>query len=80
MHNYYTQLYNKTVFELLERERGQGQACVFARSATVGGQQYPVHWGGDSTSTYASMAESLRAGLSLCMSGFSFWSHDISGF
>ncbi len=80
MHNYYTQLYNKTVFDLLERERGEGEACLFARSATAGGQQYPVHWGGDCSSTYASMAESLRAGLSLCMSGFSFWSHDISGF
>jgi alpha-D-xyloside xylohydrolase len=53
---------------------------VFARSATVGGQKYPVHWGGDSTSTFVSMAESMRAGLSLCLSGFSFWSHDISGF
>ncbi|HPJ02770.1 MAG TPA: alpha-xylosidase [Candidatus Limiplasma sp.] len=80
MHNDYTQLYNKTVFELLERERGEGEACLFARSATAGGQQYPVHWGGDCSSTYASMAESLRAGLSLCMSGFAFWSHDISGF
>ena len=80
MHNYYTQLYNKTVFELLLRERDEGEACVFARSATAGGQQYPVHWGGDCTSTYLSMAESLRAGLSLCLSGFSFWSHDISGF
>lgn len=80
MHNYYTHLYNRTVFELLERERGAGDACVFARSATAGGQQYPVHWGGDSTSSYSSMAESLRAGLSLCLSGFSFWSHDISGF
>ena len=80
MHNYYTMLYNRTVFELLRKERGEGEACVFARSATAGGQQYPVHWGGDCSSTYASMAESLRAGLSLCMSGFSFWSHDISGF
>jgi alpha-D-xyloside xylohydrolase len=80
MHNYYTLLYNRIVFELLERERGEGEACVFARSATVGGQQYPVHWGGDCSSTYASMAESLRAGLSLCLSGFAFWSHDISGF
>ncbi len=80
MHNYYTLLYNRTVFELLQHERGAGDACVFARSATVGGQQYPVHWGGDCSSTYVSMAESLRAGLSLCMSGFSFWSHDISGF
>ncbi len=80
MHNYYTQLYNKTVFDLLVRERGAGEACLFARSATTGGQQYPVHWGGDSSSTYVSMAESLRGGLSLCMSGFAFWSHDISGF
>jgi alpha-D-xyloside xylohydrolase len=46
----------------------------------VGGQQYPVHWGGDSTATYASMAETLRGGLSLAMGGFGFWSHDISGF
>ena len=80
MHNYYSLLFNRTVFELLQRERGFGDACVFARSATVGGQQYPVHWGGDSTSNYPSMAESLRAGLSLCMSGFAFWSHDIGGF
>ncbi len=80
MHNYYTYLYNKCVFELLEEYKGQGQACVFARSATVGGQRFPVHWGGDCTSNYLSMWESLRAGLSLCMSGFGFWSHDISGF
>ena len=26
------------------------------------------------------MSESLRAGLSLCLSGFGFWSHDMSGF
>lgn len=80
MHNYYTYLYNKTVFELLEEVRGKNEAVVFARSATVGGQQFPVHWGGDCTATYESMAESLRGGLSLCLSGFGFWSHDISGF
>lgn len=80
MHNYYTQLYNRAVFELLEEEKGSGEAVVFARSATVGGQQFPVHWGGDSTSTYESMAETLRGGLSLALSGFGFWSHDIGGF
>jgi len=80
MHNYYTYLYNKCVFDLLEEYKGRGQACLFARSATVGGQKFPVHWGGDSTSDYLSMWESLRGGLSLCMSGFGFWSHDISGF
>ena len=80
MRNYYTHLYNRTVFELLERKRGAGQAVLFARSATAGGQQYPVHWGGDNDSTFVSMAETLRGGLSLAMSGFGYWSHDIGGF
>ncbi|WP_330241215.1 alpha-xylosidase [Streptomyces sp. NBC_00525] len=80
MHNYYTHLYNKAVFELLEKERGRGEAVLFARSATAGGQQYPVHWGGDCWSSFEAMAESLRGGLSLSLSGFGFWSHDIGGF
>lgn len=80
MHNYYTYLYNKCVYELLEKKRGKGEAVLFARSATAGGQKFPVHWGGDCWSDYESMEESLRGGLSLCMSGFGFWSHDIGGF
>ncbi|MEP6481640.1 MAG: alpha-xylosidase [Rhodoglobus sp.] len=80
MHNWYTQLYNRAVFDVLEEARGAGDAVLFARSATVGGQSMPVHWGGDSTSTYESMAETLRGGLSLAFSGFGFWSHDIGGF
>ena len=80
MHNLYTYLYNKCVFDLLERKRGKGQAVLFARSATVGGQKFPVHWGGDCWSDYESMEESLHGGLSLLMSGFGFWAHDIGGF
>lgn len=80
MHNTYTYLYNKTVFTLLEREKQKGNAVLFARSATVGGQQFPAHWGGDCSASYSSMAETLRGGLSLACSGFGFWSHDISGF
>jgi alpha-D-xyloside xylohydrolase len=80
MHNYYAFLYNKVVFDMLESERGRGEAVVFARAATAGSQQFPVHWGGDSNATYESMAESLRGGLSFGLSGFGFWSHDIGGF
>ncbi|MDQ5853291.1 MAG: alpha-xylosidase, partial [Chloroflexota bacterium] len=80
MHNYYSYLYNQTVFEVLRERRGDGEAVVFARSATVGSQRFPVHWGGDCYSSFESMAESLRGGLSLCLSGFGFWSHDIGGF
>lgn len=80
MHNWYTQLYNQAVFEAIEETYGKGNACLYARSATVGGQQQPVHWGGDCESTFNGMAQSLRAGLSLTSSGFGFWSHDIGGF
>lgn len=80
MHNYYTYLYNKAVYEVLEKKRGKEEAILFARSATVGGQKFPVHWGGDCWSDYESMEQSLRGGLSLTTSGFGFWSHDIGGF
>lgn len=80
MHNWYTQLYNQAVFEAIEETYGKGNACLYARSATVGGQQQPVHWGGDCESTFNGMAQSLRAGLSLTSSGFGFWSHDSGGF
>lgn len=80
MHNYYSFLYNQTVFEILRKTRGEGDAVVFARSATAGGQRFPAHWGGDCETTFEAMAESLRGGLSLCLSGFGFWSHDIGGF
>ncbi|WP_062290829.1 alpha-xylosidase [Demequina phytophila] len=80
MHNLYTQLYNEAVWEALVGEKGEGGAVLFARSATAGGQTMPVHWGGDNTSSYVSMAETLRGGLSLMSSGFGYWSHDIGGF
>ncbi len=80
MHNYYTYLYNKTVYEVIKKKKGEKEAVLFARSATAGGQKFPVHWGGDCWSDYESMEESLRGGLSLTSSGFGFWSHDIGGF
>jgi alpha-D-xyloside xylohydrolase len=80
MHNYYPLLYNRTVVEAIRSRRGDDDAVVFSRSATVGSQQYPLHWGGDPEPSYVSMAESLRGGLSLAMSGFGFWTADIGGF
>jgi alpha-D-xyloside xylohydrolase len=79
MHNLYALQYNEAVFELLQ-EVQRGDALVFARSTYASGQRFPVHWGGDCWSTFESMAESLRGGLSLTTCGFAFWSHDIGGF
>jgi alpha-D-xyloside xylohydrolase len=80
MHNFYTILYNECVFNAIREVRGEGEAVLFARSAYASGQRFPIHWGGDCWSTFESMAESLRGGLSLSLSGFGFWSHDIGGF
>ncbi|RTL47173.1 MAG: alpha-xylosidase [Burkholderiales bacterium] len=79
MHNLYALQYNGAVFELLQAVQGH-DAIVFARSTYASGQRFPVHWGGDCWSTFESMAESLRGGLSLTSCGFAFWSHDIGGF
>jgi alpha-D-xyloside xylohydrolase len=80
MHNYYTYLYNQTVFELLRKRRGEADAVLFARSATAGSQKFPVHWGGDCDASFEAMGQMLRGGLSLGLSGFGYWSHDIGGF
>jgi len=80
MHNFYPIIYNQAVFSVLEEARGKGNAVVFARATYASGQRFPIHWGGDCWSTFESMAESLRGGLSLSLCGFGFWSHDIGGF
>jgi len=80
MHNHYAYIYNKVVFELLEKRFSENNAVLFARAAHTGAQKFPVHWGGDCFSTYESMAESLRGGLSLALCGFGYWSTDIGGF
>lgn len=80
MHNHYAFLYNELVWNVLKETVGEDEAVLFARSASVGAQQFPVHWGGDCYANYESMAESLRGGLSIGLSGFGFWSHDIGGF
>ena len=80
MHNFYAFLYNKCTFEIIEKTLGKNEAVVFARSATAGGQRFPVHWGGDPMSTFEAMAETLRGGMSLGLCGFGYWAHDIGGF
>ena len=80
MHNYYSFLYNQLVYTALQRRYGRNGAVLFARSATAGSQRFPLGWGGDCESTPEAMAESIRGGLSLGLSGFAFWSVDIGGF
>ncbi len=77
-HNLYTLVYNAAISEAIREETGEH--IVWARSGTAGSQRYPIHWGGDSQCSWAGLAGTLRGGLSLGLSGFAFFSHDIGGF
>ncbi|MDX2247995.1 MAG: glycoside hydrolase family 31 protein [Bacteroidia bacterium] len=77
-HNLYPLRYNQTVSNLTKEINGE--PIIWARSAWAGSQRYPLHWGGDAESSDMGMEAQLRGGLSLGVSGFTFWSHDIGGF
>lgn len=77
-HNLYPLLYNRAVAEVTKKVTGD--SIIWARSTWAGSQRYPLHWGGDAANSDTGMAGTLRGGLSLGLSGFTFWSHDIGGF
>ena len=77
-HNLYPLRYNKAVSDITKQAKGD--RIIWARSAWAGSQRYPLHWGGDPACSNTAMASTLRGGLSIGLSGFSFWSHDIGGF
>ncbi len=77
-HNLYPLRYNKAVADATRDVSGEN--IIWARSAWAGSQRYPLHWGGDAATTNTGMQGTVRAGLSLGLSGFPFWSHDMGGF
>ena len=77
-HNLYPLRYNRAVANIIEQTHGEH--IIWARSAWAGSQRYPLHWGGDAATTDTGLEGTLRGGLSLGLSGFCFWSHDIGGF
>ncbi len=78
LNNLYALLYQKAAYEITKDVTGDG--IVWARAAWAGCQRYPLHWGGDSCSSWDGMAGSLKGGLHFGLSGFAFWSHDVPGF
>lgn len=78
LNNIYSLLYQKAAYEVTKDVTGDG--IVWARAAWAGCQRYPLHWGGDSESSWAGLAGSLKGGVHFGLSGFAFWSHDVPGF
>ena len=79
LHNAYSLLYNRCVYEAAERYCKTG-AFLFSRSSWIGCQRYPAQWGGDPQADWGGLAASLRGGLSWGLSGAPFYATDIGGF
>jgi alpha-D-xyloside xylohydrolase len=78
MHNLYPLLYQDAVWQTARD--AVGGAVIWARAGWTGSQRYPVHWSGDGVARFEDLACVLRATLSIGLSGFPFFSHDVGGF
>ena len=76
--NIYSLVYNASIRKA--QKTVNSDTAIWARSGTAGSQRYPVHWGGDSQCSWSALQGSLRANLSIGVSGFAYFSHDIGGF
>lgn len=79
LHNIYTLLYNRCVYEAAQRYSKNGP-FLFSRSAWIGSQNYPSQWGGDPQADWGGLAASLRGGISWGLSGSPFYATDVGGF
>ncbi len=78
--NEYALLYQReTRAALSECDNGEDLA-MFCRSGTAGAQRFPCHWVGDSISSWEGLEATLRACVSLSLSGFAYVAHDVGGF
>lgn len=79
LHNVYSLLYNRCVYEAAERYCKTGP-FLFSRSAWTGSQCYPAQWGGDPQADWGGLAANVRGGISWGLSGAPFYATDVGGF
>ena len=79
LHNVYSLLYNRCVYEAAELYCKTGP-FLFSRSSWTGSQRYPAQWGGDPQADWGGLAASLRGGISWGLSGAPFYATDVGGF
>jgi alpha-D-xyloside xylohydrolase len=78
--NLYPREHARGVFEHMRRA-GQADVLFLVRSAWAGSQRYGVAlWSGDIPATFEALADSIRAGLNVALSGIPWWNTDIGGF
>lgn len=76
-HNIYGYYYSRAQYLDMESQGRRG--LVYARSAWVGSQRFPALFLGDQKPTFAHIRRTMRAGLSLSLLGFAYWTADTFG-
>ncbi len=78
--NIYPKEYARMAYEGMEKE-GQKNIVNLLRCAWAGSQRYgALVWSGDIDSSFRSLRNQLRAGLSMGIAGIPWWTTDIGGF
>jgi alpha-glucosidase (family GH31 glycosyl hydrolase) len=79
MHNWYAHLYHHYVHQIFSERRGEDHV-LFARGGAPGSQAEVAQMGGDHSSNFRGMDESIAGGLSVSASAFSNWGVDVGGY
>lgn len=78
--NAYPEQHVRGVYEGMRAE-GETEIVSLCRSAWAGSQRWGAAlWSGDIPATFESLAQQVRAGLNVAMSGIPWWTTDIGGF
>ena len=79
LHNVYSHLYNRCVYEAADLYAKSGP-FLFSRSSWTGCQRFNSQWGGDPQADWEGMMGNIRGGLSWGLSGAPFYATDVGGF
>jgi alpha-D-xyloside xylohydrolase len=78
--NLYPQQQARAFYEGM-RAAGETEIVSLCRSAWAGSQRYGAAvWSGDIGTTFETLAQQVRAGLNIALSGIPWWTTDIGGF
>jgi alpha-glucosidase (family GH31 glycosyl hydrolase) len=80
LHNVYALLHNRAMFDWYRRAYPGRRPFLLSRSFFPGSHRYAAVWSGDTHSSFEHLRSQPRMGLSMGLSGFLMWGHDIGGY
>jgi len=80
MHNVYALVNNQTMYDWYRQACPNRRPYFLSRSYFSGSHRYAAVWSGDVHAHFDWLRFQPRLGLSMGLSGFTFWGHDIGGY